>query len=198
MNESLLMPYQNQPFNGDIYIQQEFLNLKKKFGILHTIETGTCLGYTSKWLVENIGCLHSIEINKEYLAFASERLKPYFQRYELILGSSSEILPSVLSRVDNRTIVFLDAHWGDFCPLKDELKIIAQSGLKPVIAIHDFVVPDKPEFGFDSTQGQPFTYEWLKPEFDLIYGENNYNHYYNTGLHEESAKRGIIYLTPKQ
>lgn len=199
-SEPVLMQYQEGAFNCDTEIEKEFLKIKDKFDLKCAVETGTCLGYTTKWLSENFDAVHTIEINEQYRNFALERLKDK-SNVSSYLGSSTDVLKDVLKMVmfceRDKTILFLDAHWGDFCPLKDELKIIANYKLKPCIAIHDFKVPNKPEFGCDSTNGQEFTYEWLKPEFDAIYGENNYEYYYNTGVVEKSAMRGIIYVTPK-
>jgi len=108
-------------------------------------------------------------------------------------------LKNILINLEDRALIFLDAHWGENCPLQKELEVIAdRSKKKPIIAIHDFKIPGKPEYGYDSYQGQDFTFEWLEPWFDLIYGKGQYEHFYNTGIVEESAKRGIIFLVPKE
>lgn len=197
--EPILMMHQEGAFNCDNFIAEEFIKLRDKFDIESAIETGTCLAWTTKWLSENFKEVFTVEISEQYRNFALKRLEGK-TNVTSALGNSPDFLKEILSLpiITNKTILFLDAHWStEYCPLKDELKAIAQSGLKPVIAIHDFVVPQHPEFGFDEINGQPFTYEWLKPEFDAIYGEGNYEHHYNTGLQEQSAKRGIIFVTPK-
>lgn len=195
---TLLMPHQDKPFNGDTFIQQEFLKLREKFNLNAVVETGTCLGSTTKWFAENFYQVYTIEVNAEFRNFA---VKVFAEQNNIIsiLGDSSKDLPSVVKGLNDDTIFFLDAHWGNHCPLQQELDAIAEAipPIKPVIAIHDFVVPGHPELGFDSINGQPFTFEWLKPYFDKIYGgEGNYDHYYNSDATE--IKRGIIYVTPKQ
>jgi len=198
--EPLVMPFQDKPFNGDTTITREFLALKEKFDIKVAIETGTCLGYTTLWLAENFEMVKSVESHPEYFAIAKNRLKD-MTNVELVQGKSELNLPSML--VDGmRSIFFLDAHWGEACPLEEELDIIAwyteteHPILEPIIAIHDFQVPDNPDLGYDSYKDQPFTFEWLKRKFDGIYGEGNYTHYYNSEL--EGAQRGIIYVIPKK
>lgn len=197
-SEPVLMPFQDQPFNGDTTITREFLALKKKFDIKVAIETGTCLGYTTLWLAENFDKVKSIEYNADYLAIAQNRLKDMYN-VELIHGKSQLNLPSLLGDGE-RTIFFLDAHWGSECPLEEELDIITWSThcspTQPIIAIHDFQVPDNPDLGYDNYKEQPFTFEWVKPKFDAIYGQGKYNHYYNSEL--EGAQRGIIYVVPKK
>lgn len=202
-SEPVLMPFQDKPFNGDTTITKEFLALKNKFDIKVAIETGTCLGYTTLWLSENFELVKSVEYHPEYFNIAKNRLKDRTNT-ELVQGKSELNLPSLLA-ANQRTIFFLDAHWGQDCPLEEELDIISWyyahpnccSHLTlPIITIHDFKVPGNPDLGYDSYKDIPFTFEWLKPKFDAIYGAGNYKHYYNSEL--EGAQRGIIYVTPKK
>ena len=193
-HEPLLMPFQEKPFNADVQIQKEFLKLKKKYGLTCAIETGGCLGYTTMWLAENFERVKSIELNSTYYAIATNRLSNH-KNVQVVMGDSAVSLHPILSDVEDDTIFFLDGHWQNSVPLESELQQIASVGIKPVITIHDFQVPDHPELGFDEYNGQPFSFEWLKPRFDAIYGENGYERYYNSKA--EGAKRGIIYICPK-
>lgn len=196
LKEPLLMAFQNAPLNSDVYAQIEFKTLQQKHNLKIAIETGTCLGYTTAFLANFYKEVRTVEVNPEYLEIAKTNRLNDFNNVKTNLGSSSNLMPNLLAGCGNDTFIFLDAHWQDYCPLKDELQHISNSGIEPVIAIHDFLVPNHPELGYDSTNGQPFTFEWLKDSFDAIYGENNYNYYYNTKA--EGAKRGIIYIEPKK
>lgn len=197
MTEPLLMPYQALPFNGDTEICAEFLRLRDKYNIENAVETGTCVGGTTVWLSAEFNFVYSIEVNREYQKFAIQRLIATGRRnWDVKLGKSEDKLGPILKNLSGGVIIFLDAHWSKECPLMRELEIIAESGLRPVIAIHDFQVPHHPEYGFDSYNGQPFMYQWLKPAIEKIYGEKGYKHYYNTAFCKESAQRGIIYITP--
>jgi predicted O-methyltransferase YrrM len=196
MEEPLLMACQQGALNQDTFAQNEFLKLKAKFGLTTAIETGTCLGYTADFLAEHYEEVRTVEVIEKYQEIAkTNRLNKHAHVHHW-LGSSLDKLPEMLDGLSDRTFIFLDAHWGQHCPLKQELVLIAQSGIKPVIAIHDFVVPNHPELGYDSINDQPFTYEWLKPEIDAVYGgEDKYEYYYNSEA--VGAKRGIIYIHPK-
>jgi hypothetical protein len=194
-----LMPHQLEAFNGDHFIEQEFLKLRNAYGIKTVIETGTCFGSTTKFLGANFNKVISIEINEKYLAIA-RTLIGKSDNIETYCGASENILHQLLGGKNSDTgnmFFFLDAHWESHCPLRDELKIIAQYKVLPVIAIHDFQVPGEPGLHFDSYNGQAFTFEWIKPLLDNIYGEQGYDHYYNTELNSTEIRIGIIYIVPK-
>ena len=195
-----LMPHQMEPFNGDTFIELEFLKLKERFKIDTAVETGTCFGSTTKFLAKHFKKVISIEINHDYLEIATSLMGP-IDNVHTYLGASEKILAEILNsgaRINNNTIFFLDAHWETHCPLQSELFIIGEHKIKPVIAIHDFYVPDQPGLAFDTYAGQPFTFEWLKPLFDEIYGEDGYEYYYNNEENSTAIKKGIIYITPKR
>lgn len=202
MNIPNLMPFQLEPFNGDTFIQEEFLNLKKKYNLSVAVETGTCLGSTSIFLSKHFDKVFTVEVNPSYREIALQRFSEEgipADKITSLEGSSIRWIGAIVNvgKVGHNSIFFLDAHWGSECPLESELNIIAELGLQPVIAIHDFQVPDQPQLGYDSTPlGQPFTYSWLKPVFDKIYGANNYYVYYNSDEKSTSVKRGIIYICP--
>jgi len=196
IQEPLLMQNQNGALNEDIYAQKEFFFLREENNLKYAIETGTCLGYTTEYLSQMYDLVHTIEIAPNFKKIAYENRLKNLDNVKMYEGSSSTLLRTMIQDLPSKEgiFIFLDAHWGTNCPLKDELRQIAEEGIKPVIAIHDFVVPNRPELGFDSINGQPFNYEWLKEDFDKIYGEGNYKHYYNS--ESTGAKRGIIYIVP--
>ncbi len=193
--EPLLMQNQQGALNQDTFAQNEFIRLKNEFELTHAVETGTCLGYTTEFLSQHYEQVRTIEINEHFLHVAVENRLKRCPNVVPFKGDSSNLLFMVLHGLTDKTFIFLDAHWGNHCPLKDELNQIKRAGIKPVIAIHDFVVPNHPELGYDSINGQPFTYEWLKADIDGVYGVGNYNIHYNS--ESCGAKRGIIYITPK-
>ena len=201
MVEPTLMPYQQCPFNGDTFIEAEFLKLKERFGVSTVIETGTCLGYTTLWLAKNFEKVYTIELNKEYCELARAKFLQY-PNITSIHGNSEDVLRHL--RIDGNAMFFLDAHWGNNCPLLGELHAIQRMGIKPVIAIHDFLVPDYGEvLGYDQFKGQPFKIGWIKSILDQIYmngtmvmGKPMYEFYYNSLEKSTGARRGIIYIYP--
>ena len=74
-----------------------------------------------------------------------------------------------------------------------ELELIANAGLRSVIEIHDFKVPDHLELGFDTYGDIVYEWAWIKPSIEKIYGKD-YRIEYNS--HATGAKRGILYVSP--
>jgi hypothetical protein len=189
-----LMPHQWEAFNGDTFIQENFLKLKEKFHINTAIELGTCLGSTALWLSDHFWHVFTIEVNPTFAQIAKERLEGC-PNVMLIVGDSTEELPKI--EFDDNTIIFIDSHWYDVCPMIQELTIIADKKVKPVIAIHDFYVPNE-NLGYDEIHGQPFTMMWINQYIINIYGENGFDYYYNSTSESTEIKRGIVYITPKK
>ena len=204
MSQPILMPFQDNPFNNDTFVCEEFLKLKEKFNIKTAIETGSCLYSTTKWLGNNFDSVFTAEINEEFAKWGRHKVEamPNVHTY---ISDSVEFIKGLKRALDihGNAIFFLDAHWGDFCPLLAELAAIADGKFhsifnNPVIAIHDFKVPNEPNLGYDSIHGQPFDFEWIKPSLEAIYGVDGYEYYYNSDATSTEIKRGLIYITPKK
>lgn len=186
---------EGQPFNGDIHLQDEFIRLKSHFNIKEVIETGTYHGDTTLWLAHNFDVVHTIETNPTHINVAGPKLKDQ-KNVTLWVGSSAERLGDVIEHCETvRPLIFLDAHWYAN-PVLKELDQIAELGSKPILVIHDFKVPDHPDFGYDVYPNEKIIYEWdwIKSRIDKIYGEDGYRHYYNTKA--TGAKRGCVFIIP--
>lgn len=182
-----------QGFEGDELIKSELDRLIKKHKIDLIFETGTYLGGTTKRFAEMAKTVITVEIDPNNFVRASKYLNGV-KNVKTYIGSSPDVMRKLCPTISKKALYFLDAHWLGACPLKAELRVIAESKLTPVIAIHDWKVPGK-NFGYDSYNGQDFTYDWIKPELDNIYGADGYNYFYNTEA--EGAQRGVIYVEPK-
>jgi hypothetical protein len=195
-SEINLMPHQWEEFNGDYYISNNFIKLKEKFNLTHAVELGTCLGSTAIWLANNFSKVDTIEINEDFAKIAIERfIEGDVYNISIYVGNTTDILPTI--NIHDNSIIFIDSHWYDVCPMLQELTIIADKKIKPVIAIHDFYVPNE-NLGYDEIHGQPFTMEWINQYIINIYGENGFDFYYNSDSESTEIKRGIIYITPKK
>ena len=197
LKEPLLMQCQDKPFNDDSFIKQEFIHLRDQFNIKTCIELGTCLGVTSEWFADTYVTVKTVEINPEFLHIAKVNRLNAKKNVITYSGSSVDMLPSMLDGCNDDTMIFIDSHWGVITPAPAELELIAAAGIKPVIAVHDFQVPNRPDLGFDKYDvDKPFNLAWLKSGFDKIYGADKWNYYYNTNA--AGAMRGIIYVTPNR
>jgi predicted O-methyltransferase YrrM len=178
-------------FEGDNYIALEIKKLVEQFGIELIIETGTYLGNTTKRLAE-FAPVYSVELDPANYHKALQNVKGL--PVTLSCGDSVDFLQKQLSDLkDNRLLFFLDAHWGQHCPLIDELKAIAEHQVNPVIVIHDFKAPGRSDLGYDTYHGQALEFAWIKDSLEAIY-KNNYRYHYNTKT--EGARRGVIYIYP--
>lgn len=184
------------PFNADLYLEKKFMEIKGEFGITTVIETGTFHGATTIWLSENFDNVYTVECNKQYYDESGNNLE---NRVNVTrrLQDSPEFLKEILPYIDDqKTLVFLDAHWYTN-PVLNELIAIKNSGKKPIIIIHDFMVPEHPEFGYDiyPEQGIVYNWEWIKEKIEDIYGPTGYYKEYNTKA--AGAMRGCLFIFPK-
>jgi hypothetical protein len=182
-------------FEGDEIMASKAKELIKEYNINLVIEGGTYLGGTARRFAMMCDQVVTIEVNQAYFERASETLEPCHNT-TMLFGSTIEWLPGVLKTYKHKNILFWsDAHWQEHNPMLEELEIIYQSGVKPVICIHDFKVPGHPELGFDIYKDIVYEWEWIRPSIEKIYYScGGFSIEYNDKA--EGAKRGCIYITP--
>lgn len=189
-----LMPFQFDPFNNDHHLCEWVKTLKKKHGLTYAIELGTCLGSTAIFLANEFETVATAEINPDFAKIAHERFAHYgIKNVEMYITDSRKALPEML-KANKLFFSFVDSHWNANNPLLDELAIIAASGIKPVLMIHDFKVPDHPELGFDSYGGQDYEWSWIEESIEAIYGKDGYTKTYNSEA--SGAMRGVVVIEP--
>jgi len=206
-------------FSGDRYLREEFKKLVKKFSIKNIIETGTSKGDTTKEFSKMVENVYTIESVKKTYLLSKKTLKE-FENIKIYHGSSPDVLRKILPSIKGNTLFFLDAHWGNYWPILDELKEISKvpSLKESIIVIHDFYVPGK-DFGFDSyhysqspfelflkkgisflgkllklnlIEKQRLDYDFIRNELNKI--NPNYKYYYNSKV--EGSRRGVIFIYP--
>jgi hypothetical protein len=184
----------NLPFADDTFVPLEFLKLKEEFNIEVAVETGTNKGDTTYWLAKNFDAVYTIEQTTESLNKAKENCKE-FNNIIYLEGSSVTLMYDLVEEIkDKRTIFFLDAHGTNPCPTSIELLLIKNMNVKPIIAIHDFYVPNK-NFNWDSYNDFEYKWENIESLVNDIYG-SDYTYYYN--LEANGYKVGVIYIKPKR
>lgn len=186
----------NGAFNQDIHLCQKFIDIKSHNDLDTVVETGTYHGVTTEWFAQNFNKVYTVECNEAYYKEALGRISKY-QNIKHYLMDSPLFLEKILTEIDdNKTIIFLDAHWYTN-PVLNELEAIKRSGKKPILSIHDFKVPNRPDFGFDvyPEQGIVYDWNWIEPHINSIYG-SNYEVFYNQEA--VGARRGCIFINPKK
>lgn len=184
-----------EAINRDGRARRHFVRLAYRHHVETIVETGTFHGVTTEFLASLAPSVHSIEIDWRYLEIARGRLQT-LENVQLHQGNSPEVLRKLLGGLKQPLLLFLDAHWGGYCPLQDELKTAASCGVRrPVIVIHDFLVPGT-DLGYDSYQGKPFDLAMVEHHLPPLYPDG-----YTTSYNDETAegaRRGILYVEPKQ
>ena len=184
--------FEDEPFAGDVIAEYEFIKLKKKFDIKNVVETGSYVFSTTLWFCENFDLVYTYENNESFYSVGVDKVKT-LTNVRAYLENSISGLQKLKDKIPEPTVFFLDAHWGAYCPLLDELDIISTLNTTPIIVIHDFKT-NNPELGFDRYDENDFCFEWIENHIKKIY-PNGFDYYYNTQA--VGAKRGIIYITPK-
>lgn len=183
----------------DNFVYREFQNLISRFNIKKIIETGTYYGWSSMKLAEFGLNVTTIESSQENYNIAVDNFsKSRFTNIKAILGSSPDVLKEILTEEDSDTILFLDAHWYEYWPIHDELRVCVEKKITPVIVIHDFFVPDEngnAKFGFDKYGEQSLDFNYIESFLNEIYGENNYDYHYNS--ESDNVGQGVIYIYKK-
>jgi len=182
------------PAYSDPQLLEWTLDLSKQFNLKTFCETGTYHGGTAQIVSQYFDKIITIENNIDFYNIAKNALQNT-KNCDVYLGNSPEVMEQCLEKNDSSIFFFLDAHWEHYWPLLDELKVIKEKNLKPVIAIHDFYVPDEngnAKFGFDHYHGQPLNFDYIKSSVESIYGEN-YNIKYTTSA---TVNSGVIYIFP--
>lgn len=139
------------PFNGQKFRQRIFFDLLYHFPIKALVETGMYRGTTTALLGATSLPVYSAEVHSRYFSFSRMRF----------LFSASTIHPfNSDSRVFLRELgqdasvpkddvfFYLDAHWEEDLPLREELEIIFSAWSRPIVMIDDFDVPNS-DYGFD-------------------------------------------------
>jgi len=190
------LPNSGGAFNQDRFLAAKFLQLKDQYSLTTVIETGTYHGITTEWLSSNFEKVYTVECNSSFYDESKKRISG-LENISHFLMDSPLFLARILPTIDaSKTIVFLDAHWYTN-PVLQELAAIKKSGKKPILAIHDFKVPDKPDLGYDiyPEQGIVYEWQWIEPLINSIY-DGAYSIEYNTEA--EGAMRGCIFIFPKK
>lgn len=143
------------------------------------IETGTEEGKTARWVARLGKPVFTCETNLQYLLMLEHTLP---ENVTLYGTNSPEYIERIRELTDHLPLFFLDAHWGAYWPLLDELRAIAANYNRAIIIVHDATVPDKPNFwtckgGGKDNEGPENNWAYIKQALDF---RNQYRLFYPT------------------
>jgi hypothetical protein len=141
------------PFNGQRLRQQVFEELVRVLSFAAIVETGTHRGTTTEYMHRASGLpVYTVEVGTRYFLYARRRLRRY-HNVSVEEGDSRTFLKALsrehIELLDRPVLFYLDAHWYEDLPLRDELDIITGAWRLPIVLIDDFQVADDPGYGYD-------------------------------------------------
>ncbi|MFA6008076.1 MAG: hypothetical protein WC784_05570 [Candidatus Shapirobacteria bacterium] len=173
----------------------------KKYECTSFVETGTYHGYTTAFVKKIFSTkVFSCEISKKNYWIAKVFLL-LAGRVKLFNLNSPDFLKKIsVEEVGSNPMFYLDAHWYNYLPLNEELKIIFEKFDKAVIVIDDFEVPNK-KFGFDSYENIKLNYELIRETLENNSSNKNFSVYYPNYEPEVEVggkNRGFVFINYNQ
>lgn len=153
------------PFNGQQYRTRIYRDLIRTIGFSTIVETGTFRGTTTTLLAQAGIPVYTVEAHPRYFTYARLRLRHY-RHVNLSRGDSRSFLKRLADDPmfpRSRVLFYLDAHWEDDLPLRDELEIIYGHWSEAVVMIDDFEVPGTGYTYDDYGAGKALTLDYLRP-----------------------------------
>ncbi len=139
------------PFNGQEKRCALFLDLIGRAEPSAIIETGTYRGTTTEFMADQFERpIFTCEIVPRYY-FQSQKKLAIYPHVSVVEADSRRFLEEILTQKADGTPLFfyLDAHWQEDLPLREELQIILRHRQSSIIMIDDFRVPFDEGYKFD-------------------------------------------------
>jgi hypothetical protein len=184
------------PLNGQEQRQLMVESLFSHLEIGAVVETGTFRGTTTRFLADMCdGPVISVEADPRAYGFARMALRRV-PDVRLLHDDSRSALEKVVGSpllAHRRVLYYLDAHWGEDLPLREEITTLFGGSTKALVLIDDFEVPDDPGYTYDDYgAGKALTLDYLdgpRQAFDLrVYFPAA------PAANETGAKRGCVLL----
>lgn len=188
-------------------VAKEIIKLFKVNKFVETgIHQGETLGTVIGWFSEMYEDFNNIEKGR-YAIYDVDLVREYFDKAVIKYGNynknvyiENDSSEKFLKRlIDNNTfgeddicMFYLDSHWYDYWPLRDEIKEILRLE-KSIILIDDFYTPGKP-FGYDTYQEVRLDLNYIKP---IIAGKTDYI-YYSAISNRDNRGMALIFIGYKE
>lgn len=164
---------QRDPFGGPANNQQRRLEMIRsvfeRIRFLTVVETGTYRGSTTEFLADlaavSGASVITVEVQSRFYWYARWRLRKR-RDVKIIMGDSVSTLRSLGAggEVAQPVFFYLDAHWEQHLPLREEVELIQRCWRDFVILVDDFQVPGDPGYAFDDYGPDArLTIEYLEP-----------------------------------
>jgi len=187
-------------FNGQAQRKKIFQEIIQSLDINEILETGTWVGSTTGYLALTSKLpVYTCESNPRFYALSKMRLAK-IEGIEFFLGDSRAFLRNRAKTpsIEHFVFIYLDAHWYEDCPLKEELEIIASNWKSFVIMVDDFQVPSDPGYLYDNYakdygRGVALNLKLIQP----VIKKHRLSAFFPaaSSMEETGAKRGCVILS---
>lgn len=188
--------------HGDPYLQKAFKLAGDSISASTVVETGTFLGNSTSLMAEQFPNtkIYSSEIFDKHYKISSNRLSKY-PNVKVIKKSSVDFLKELIEKglLGKSPLFFLDAHWWNYWPLGDEMKLITNKSKSAVIIIDDFKVPGNPQFKYDVYKDIECSVDYIKPymnkknSYKLVFPKYNHKDFNEAGWYPQLGGYCIIF-----
>jgi len=185
-NNSARSVYFHEHFTCRPRIDHNLIRIVKKlrddFHLRNFVETGTFDGDTSAVMTAVFDRVLTCDV-KDW-----PRSPEFYFADNLVYETknSTDFLHAHLPEIRKQSLFYLDAHWGAYWPLRDELKIVFDACENPVVVIDDFDAGNG--LFFDQYRDRKLDFDYLA---DHIPGD--YKFCINPWSHRN---RGMIFIFP--
>jgi hypothetical protein len=153
--------------NGQRHRNALVRDLFDRFQFAIVVETGTHFGATAGYIAREYDVpVHTCELTPRYFYTARHLLRELQDVHVHHLDSRALLrkLAAVGQATSVPTFFYLDAHWNDDLPLREELDLIASHWTEWVAVVDDFQVLDDAGYGYDDYGGGVrLTLEYVAP-----------------------------------
>lgn len=182
-------------FNGQLERKQLFKGIVTTCGIEALVETGTWIGNTTGYMAEMTQLpVYSSEINPRFYQLAKRRLANFTNIHLAQLDSCQFLRQLSTGDIVTQCVFFyLDSHWYNDLPLREEIALIAGHWQRFVIMVDDFQVPHDRGYGYDRYGSITLNLRYIQ---DML-TSNHLVPFFPTvpSSHESGSCRGCVVIT---
>lgn len=153
------------PFAGDTYLAEAMDFLLTSVPVRQLVETGTCLGDTSRHLAARHPELQITTIESHPVFFRASRtvLLAFPKVAQIGIDPATALRHLLISeQLEGTPLFFLDLHRGNPLPVKEEIRMIGTHLESAILLIRGFRVPDRDHFRYDEYDGEEVGIDLLR------------------------------------
>ena len=154
------------PMNGQAFRRRIYEEIMGGLPIEAIVETGTFRGTTTEYFAASGLPVYTAEASPRFHAYARLRLREAGAHVHLNEGDSRAVLRKLAADASvpkSNVFFYLDAHWEEDLPLREEVEIILDHWQHVVIMVDDFEVPGTSYTYDDYGDGKVLSLDYLAP-----------------------------------